>query len=789
MNNSQTKLAMKRINFLIVFLVTLLNSGFSQSYREQLKRINDYLKTFDNGYYGYLEIKDDYLYDRFKDGTNYCKGKLSDLDYAFEKEKNRKVDIACKGSNTCVFSTFTNQDYNSFTFSQSNDFNTTQLIKLFNDFITAYKNSNTNNTNNKDDNMDYGAERKKSDSYKSNISINEASGTKSKNNSTGNYQTSLEKLNTFLKPMDAELKKWIEIKNGYIIEHFRGTYTSKAKISDIEGVEKDANYNVVHLYCKNKSKCVYSDYMKSDYDYFNYNCSSASEMNTLYSLMTDFWNQLTGKKSPATDNNDDDWIDEDFDELAKVAPKTNTSSKTTSSSGYQSELKKLNDYLKTFDNGYYGYFEVKDGYIYDRFKAGKYNKFKMEDMEGAEIQTQYSRVIFKCKGDNKCISTDWKENGKEDYTQFVTSGSYNYQELATLLDNFRDAYLGKKPTNSSQKYTESSEFLDGLKSNIDIMSSGNSSSTKNTSSTTTNSGNATENKAKAEKALQELNDYMVTLDNGRYKGMEVTNGYIIQNYGGGQSSKAKIEDIDRVEINTEYNYAKLACKGDSKCVYSTITGSYHDYFNFNTGGKSLTKMETLLNNFLTALKKWKNNSGSSLSSVSSSSVKSDAQKLREQKDRERQNKTQKSEESDDFYWMDENFDEMAKVAPKTNTAASKYETPLKNINDYLKIFNPEIYKGVEVKNGKVYFKFYVYGTVYNSYIDIASLINNTIVTKGKSVGSFSEDEIKISCKGDSKCFYSEYSNGNVDHFRFFSRTEKDLTKMQQLVNDFIKSLK
>jgi hypothetical protein len=40
---------------------------------------------------------------------------------------------------------------------------------------------------------------------------------------------------------------------------------------------------------------------------------------------------------------------------------------------------------------------VKDGYIYDRFKAGKYNKFKMEDIEGAEIQEQYSRVILNVK--------------------------------------------------------------------------------------------------------------------------------------------------------------------------------------------------------------------------------------------------------------------------------------------------------------------------------------------------------------------------------------------------------
>ena len=110
------------------------------------------------------------------------------------------------------------------------------------------------------------------------------------------------------------------------------------------------------------------------------------------------------------------------------------------------------------------------------------------------------------------------------------------------------------------------------------------------------------------------------------------------------------------------------------------------------------------------------------------------------------------------------------------------------MNEYLKTFNAETYRDVEVKDSKVYFAFFVYGAKYNSSIDISELKNNTIITIGKSVGSSVVDEVKISCKGGNKCFYSLYSNSSADHFRFFSHSVKDFTKMEQLLKDFIKAL-
>lgn len=115
-----------------------------------------------------------------------------------------------------------------------------------------------------------------------------------------------------------------------------------------------------------------------------------------------------------------------------------------------------------------------------------------------------------------------------------------------------------------------------------------------------------------------------------------------------------------------------------------------------------------------------------------------------------------------------------------------YKSKLKTLNEYLKVFNPNTYRDIEVKDSMVYFKFEYYTQIYQSSISIRELKQNTIVVKGSTLAT---DEIKIKCKGDSKCFYSNFSKGNVDHFRFFSETVKDLTKIEELLNKFIKSLK
>jgi len=571
----------------------------TSNYKESLKKLNDYLKTFDNGYYGYFEVIDGYLYDRFKSGK-YTKTPIKKLRYATVEEPKRKISLLCDDNSDCVYSTYTDSYHKQLTFSQSTDFNTTELGKLFNDLIDAYNNSTTTSNSNNNSNIDI---------------------KKSGSNSTAN------------------------------------------------------------------------------------------------------------------------------------------------STNYQSALVKLNDYLKTFDNGYYGYFEVKDGYIYDRFKAGKYNKFKMEDMEGAIIETQYSRVIFKCKSGD-CISTDWKVNGKEPYTQFTKGGSYNYQELADLLNNFRDAYLGiKKQTNTSSNNSN------------------------------TNKGNYQEN-------LSKLNTFLKTFDNGYYGYLEVKDGYLYDRFKSGEHWKVKLDELTTATIETPNRKVIVNCKDYKESVFSTYTNSYHKQISFSQSTDfDDDKLVDLLNNFLETYKNGnaksnvtKNNN----STTTKSSTKTDAEKKREQLKNNvngGSNSNTKTEELIDDEDMDfwyflggaDDTDNKTTTTSSTTTSsnASKYQPALTKLNDYLKIFNPSVYKGVEVNNGKVYFKFIFSGITYSSYINTSDLKNKTNIVQVKDALN---NELKIKCKNDENCFYSEYSKGKVNHFRFYTSKGKDLSKIEQLVNDFIKAL-
>lgn len=153
---------MHRIIFIFFVLFNFTNLSFGQGYQTQLNKINDYLKTFDKGYYGYLEIKEGYLFDRFKSGK-YSKVLINDLDKATIAEANRKVIINCKNSSDCVYSTYTNSYHPQMSFSQSYDFDDTQLVFLLNNLITAYKISleEKSNWNEKDVEMELRKARSK----------------------------------------------------------------------------------------------------------------------------------------------------------------------------------------------------------------------------------------------------------------------------------------------------------------------------------------------------------------------------------------------------------------------------------------------------------------------------------------------------------------------------------------------------------------------------------------------------------------------------------------------------
>jgi len=127
---------MKKV-FLSFVLLFLLSEAYSQSYEAELKRINIFLKTFDNGYYGHLAITDGTLYDYYKSGT-YSKIKIDDFSIAKVVETNRKVGIFCNNKTRCVLDNSGNA-FDEMPFSTQSDFNAAQFAESLNTLIARYK--------------------------------------------------------------------------------------------------------------------------------------------------------------------------------------------------------------------------------------------------------------------------------------------------------------------------------------------------------------------------------------------------------------------------------------------------------------------------------------------------------------------------------------------------------------------------------------------------------------------------------------------------------------------------
>lgn len=269
--------------------------------------------------------------------------------------------------------------------------------------------------------------------------------------------------------------------------------------------------------------------------------------------------------------------------------------------------------------------------------------------------------------------------------------------------------------------------------------------------------------------LSKLNTFLKTFDNGYYGYLEVKDGYLYDRFPSGKYTKTAIKDLGQAsEVETKRK-VQLFCKDNANCVFSTYTNSNHSAMSFSQSNDFNTaELITLLNNLVAALQ------GKS-SSTSSSSSSSSASAARLEREKNAQQKSQPGASST-----------VPAATDNPIPAASKYSTQLDALNNYLKTFNPEIYGEVSVKEGKVFFEFKVYTKRYYSSIPITVLTQKTLITKGSTLGN---EEVKIQCLGEADCFYSSYTEENTDHFRFFSNTVKDLTKMQQLVEDMVKALK
>lgn len=110
---------------------------------------------------------------------------------------------------------------------------------------------------------------------------------------------------------------------------------------------------------------------------------------------------------------------------------------------YTYELNKLNAFLEDFEDGYFGYMEVIDEYVYIRFQEGNFSKFRIEDMANPVLDTKWGQVNWDCKNESLCVETDWNEDGKESGILFQEMGGSSLDYLMDLLNNFISAYNNK----------------------------------------------------------------------------------------------------------------------------------------------------------------------------------------------------------------------------------------------------------------------------------------------------------------------------------------------------------
>jgi len=110
----------------------------ASSYQISLDKLNVYLKTFDDGYYGYFEVSDSRLFIHLKSGNSYS-AEIKNLDNAYVVEENKKIEIRCLDEKNCMTIAQNSSLTNRMVLYQSAAFSTAEFCQLINDFIYAYK--------------------------------------------------------------------------------------------------------------------------------------------------------------------------------------------------------------------------------------------------------------------------------------------------------------------------------------------------------------------------------------------------------------------------------------------------------------------------------------------------------------------------------------------------------------------------------------------------------------------------------------------------------------------------
>lgn len=108
-------------------------------YEAELNALNVFLEDFSDGYYGYIEVVDDFVVIRFQEGK-YSKFKLADMADPVLDTKYDQISWDCKNSANCVLTDWNDEGVETgILFQEMGSINMDYLMDLLSNFISAYK--------------------------------------------------------------------------------------------------------------------------------------------------------------------------------------------------------------------------------------------------------------------------------------------------------------------------------------------------------------------------------------------------------------------------------------------------------------------------------------------------------------------------------------------------------------------------------------------------------------------------------------------------------------------------
>lgn len=225
------------------------------------------------------------------------------------------------------------------------------------------------------------------------------------------YKQELQAINGYLKKINGAGFDSISIKDGELTRYYR-QYYYKVKIKDLAGGELLKKEKEFKVNCVDGTNCVYNSFSERNDKQLRFSYKF-EQLDTISVLFANLIEAYRGNK-PVVNNN-----------ASIQAKKQDRLSR-------EEALSNLNQYLTTFDNDRFSGIEIKDEYLYNNYKSGKYEKVKITDLGNIVLHESLKSITWGCKGRNCIYVSDNKDYRTSMY--FRSGTGKDIKKLKELLD-------------------------------------------------------------------------------------------------------------------------------------------------------------------------------------------------------------------------------------------------------------------------------------------------------------------------------------------------------------------